>query len=340
MQRHTATLICGIVIAAVMPMLAATPLEIRLGTFAPARSEWHTALLDMGHAWATATDGRVKLIVYPGGTQGSEPTVVKMMRPGVDQLQAALLLPPGLATIDDAFNVFGIPFFFESDAEMRHVLQAVTPMLARRLEVKGFHLVNWGHAGWVQIFSKKPIETLEDLKRARLYTTEGDDRAVEWYKSNGFNPRALSFNDIPAQLRLPTGMIDTAPSPPYGALSLGIFRSAPYMLELRVAPLISGTVITAAAWQKISPMDRERMLEAARTMEARVMRRAPELDAESIAAMEKRGLKVVKVAPAAATDFRATAGKLTATMRGRMVPEEVFDLALEARNAFRAKGPR
>ena len=87
-----------------------------------------------------------------------------MMRPGVDQLQANLLMLPGLGTIDEAFNVFGIPFFFQSDAEGQYVLEKLTPMLEKRLDAKGFKLLAWGSAGWVQLFSKKPMKTLADVK--------------------------------------------------------------------------------------------------------------------------------------------------------------------------------
>ena len=173
----------------------------------------------MGAEWEAKTSGRVKLTVYAGGTQGSEDATIRMMRPGVDQLQANLLMLPGLAIIDEAFNVFGIPFFFQSDAEGQYVLEKLTPMLEKRLEAKGFKLLAWGSAGWVQLFSKKPLTTLADVKAAKLFTSQGDDRMVQWYKANGFHPVALAAGDIPAQLKLTTGMIDAAPRPPYPALA-------------------------------------------------------------------------------------------------------------------------
>ena len=63
--------------------------------------------------------------------------------------------------------------------------------IEKRLDAKGFHLLCWGSGGWVQIFSKKPIKTLDELKQAKLYTSEGDDKMVQWYKTNGFHPVAL-----------------------------------------------------------------------------------------------------------------------------------------------------
>jgi TRAP-type C4-dicarboxylate transport system substrate-binding protein len=146
---------------------------------------------------------------------------------------------------------------------------------------------------------------------------------------------ALSANDIPAQLKLTTGMIDTAPSPPYPALVLQIFRDAKYMLDVRVAPLLGALVVTNTAWAKISPADQKVVLDAAKAFETRILTDAPKQDADSVATMKTRGLVVTTVDARAATEFRSAAEKLTATMRGNMVPADVYDLAIEAREAFR-----
>jgi len=317
---------------------AAGPVTIKLGTFAPSNSTWHKALQEMGSAWTRATEGRIRLTIYPGGVQGTEATTVKLMRPGVGQLQAALLTQPGLAEIDDVFDAFGIPFFFESNAELEFVLERMTPLIRQRLEEKGFVFVHWGNAGWIQIFSRQPIRTLGDLKQMRLYTTEGNDRMVQWYKRNGFRPVALSYNDIPAQLKLRTGMIDAAPAPPYGALALQFYRDAPNMLELSVAPLVGATVVTADAWSRIAETDRVTMLEIGARTERSLAVKVPKLDADSIAEMAKHGLSVTRLEGEALEEFREAASELAETMRGSMVPADVYDAALKYRTEFRRSG--
>jgi TRAP-type C4-dicarboxylate transport system substrate-binding protein len=327
--------ILALSVAAVVPVSLWAAITIKMATQAPVNSSWHKALLDMGAEWEAKTAGRVKLTVYPGGTQGSEDATIRMMRPGVDQLQANLLMLPGLSRIDDAFNVFGIPFFFGSDAEGQYVLEKMTPTLEKRLDAKGFKLLAWGSAGWVQLFSKKPLATLADIKQAKLYTSQGDDRMVQWYKANGFRPVALAAADIPAQLKLSTGMIDAAPSPPYPALLLQIFRDAKYMLDVRVAPLYGAIVMTNEAWNKIEPNDRPIVLAAAKSIEKRLLGEAPKLDADSVATMKTRGLTVTTLDPKAAATFRAEAEGFVKTMRGNMVPADVFDAAAKERDAFR-----
>lgn len=325
--------IAAAVVVLTTSVSARAAVTIKLATFAPANSAWHKALLDMGDAWSKATEGRVTLRVYPGGTLGTEASTVKMMSPAVGELQAALLLPPGLARIDDAVDVFGMPFFLENDAEMLAVFNALRPSMTQRLEAKGFKVLNWGNAGWVQLFSKKEIKTLAELKAVKLYTTEGDDKSVQWYKSNGFQPIPLSFNDMVGGLK--RGMIDAAPSPAYGASMLQIFRDAPFMLDVKLAPLLGATVMTNEAFNKIDAADRPKVLAEAAKLEARFMSEAPKLDASAISTMTTRGLKVTTLTPAALAEFRKTAEALVGSMRGTTVPADAFDAAMQARTAHR-----
>lgn len=322
------------------PTPVQTPVTIKLATIAPANSPVYQALLSMGDEWDKSTGGRVKLVVYAGGVQGDEAAVVKMMRPGVDGMQAALLTAPGLAGVDDGVNALAMPFFLQSDDEMQAVLKALGPGLAKRLDAKGLHVLNWDSLGWIQLFSKKPIRSLADLKTAKLFTTSGDDRMVQWYVANGFQPVALKATDVATQLKLGAGLIDTAPMPPSVALVMQVFRDAPNMLDIGVAPLLGATVVSNDAWTRIAAEDRAKVTDAAAAMEAKIMTGAPKLDAMAVGLMQTQGLRVTKLDAAGAAEFRAAAADLLKTMRGGMVPADVFDLATQARDAFRKAAGR
>jgi TRAP-type transport system periplasmic protein len=326
----------ALAIAASVSIAAQATFNIRLATLAPDNSPWTSALRSMGTTWEKETARRVRLTVY-AGTIPSESSAIARM--AVDGLQAATLMVAGLAEIDEAFNIFGVPFFFESDAELAHVQQKLTPLVQERLRAKRYHLINWGNAGWVQLFSKRPIRTLDDVKQAKLYTTEGSPKMVQWYTANGFHAVPLSAGEIPKQLTLPSGAINAAPIPPVYAVALQIFKDAPHMLDVRLAPLVGATVMTDAAWNKISPEDRAKMLAAAAVMEQQINAQAPALDAKSIAAMKTAGLQIVTLDPKAVAEFRGAAENLGATQRGTMIPSDVYDLAVREREAFRKAKP-
>ncbi len=64
----------------------------------------------------TRSAGAVELRIYAGGVAGDEPDVVRKMRIG--QIHAAALSVTGLIAIDNSFEIFQIPFFFESWDEL------------------------------------------------------------------------------------------------------------------------------------------------------------------------------------------------------------------------------
>ena len=302
--------------------------KITLGSILPANSIWDKALKQMAAEWQRATDGRVTLRVQGGFTD--EGTLVRRLRRG--RPQAAVFGLPG--KLDDAFNVLSVPFFFESDAEVFHVVEKLTPIFERVLADRGLVLLNWGHAGWAHFFTKNRVENLEDLKRTKLYTPAGDDRMLQWYKENGFDPTPLATTDV--VLGLSTNLINAHPSPPFVALLFQWYAETPFMLDVPLAPVLGITVVTERTWNQISAEDQRTLRASAKRLEQDLLRDVPAQERRSIEAMQKRGLTVVELDDAAKASLREVADGLTASWRGTMIPADVYDQALRERNNFRA----
>jgi TRAP-type C4-dicarboxylate transport system substrate-binding protein len=312
--------------------LAGDNISIKLATLAPDGSPWHKVLEEMGGEWRERTGGRVTLRLYPGGVAGDDPDMVRKIRIG--QLHASSLTVAGLADIDPAFMVFNVPLFFDSDEEFRHVLEGLAEELSARLESKGFKMLHWGHGGWVHLFSKQPVRSVEDLKKVKMFSWAGDDRLFQVWKGAGFRPVALAATDILTGLQ--TGLIDGLPTTPLAALSLQWFRHTDYMLEPGIAPLVGATVISLKAWNRISEADRAILLDSARRMEERLMVEIPRKDIEAIGEMQKRGLELISVdSEELLSEWRAIAESLAGEMKSGIVPEEIFEAALRLRDEFR-----
>jgi TRAP-type transport system periplasmic protein len=325
-RAQIATTVLAAVVALVVSVSAQT--TIKLASVVPEGSVWDKNLKQMADEWKQATGGRITVTVYSGGSQGDESTVLRKMR--LDALQAAAFTNVGLGQIDSAFNVFNIPFFFESYDELNYVTEKLTPTIRKRIEPKGFVLLNWGSGGWTQVFTKAPVETVADLKRVKLWTSAGNDAMVQWFKSNGFEPRAMAMTDITTGLT--TGMIDGLPTTPLAAMLFQWWRQTPYMLDIGLAPIIGAGVTTTKTWKAIPESDKPKLLASSTGVEKRLQEAVPKQDAESIAAMTKQGLKVTKPS---GPEWRTQIDNLTKTMRGEQVPPEIFDLAVKARDEFR-----
>ncbi len=313
----------------------ATADTVKMATLAPDGSPWHHALKRMGAEWQQATDGRVQLRLYPGGVAGSDTDILRKMRLG--QLQAAGLTAAGLSELDPAFNVFSIPLFFGSFEEFRYVRDALAPVLGARLRERGFVVLHWGYGGWVYLFATKPVRSADELRRVKMFTGAGDEAMAALWRDNGFEPRVLAYTDILTGLQ--TGMIEALPTTPLAALSFQWYRHAPYMLALGIAPLVGAAVVERGSWERIAPEDRERLWAIAERIGRDLEAEIPGKDEAAVEEMRRRGLTVIRPAEARVErEWREVAEAFARGMRRRMVPPEIFDLALEHRQTFRARG--
>lgn len=320
-------------LALALPAQAAGRNLVKLGTAAPDGSVWHRGLQDMATTLDRESGGAVTLRVYAGSVAGDEPDMVRKMRLG--QLQAASISIIGLTRIDEAFEVFAIPMFYESYEDLFHVMDALEPIMTQRLAERGFVFLGWGLGGWARLFTSAPIRTVDDLRKMKMFVSAGDDPRVQYWKNNGFRPVPLAITDILTGLQ--TGLIDGLATTPLAALMLQWYRQAPYMMDIELAPLIGATIITDKAWARLPAESRSSLTASARKLEDALRREIPPQDDEAIREMGKRGLTVVSPERGGeqAGPWRKLSDGLARHMRGSIVPAEVYDRAVEARDEYR-----
>jgi TRAP-type C4-dicarboxylate transport system substrate-binding protein len=329
------TIVLGL---AVLPVRGAgTPVKLKLGTLAPAGTSYHKSLLSMGEQWRKVSNGSVQLMVFPGGTQGSEGDMVGLMQTG--NLDAGLLTAGGIAEIDlSALALQIMPKCFRSLDEVDYVGEKLRPQLEARLLAKGYVVLFWSDSGWVQLFSKTPVLHPDDLRKLKVFSGVGARGADEFdlWKSSGFSPVALEATGIPQGLL--SGTISAVPTVPIFALAAQLDGQAKYMLELKWAPLVGATVVTKKAWEKVPTEFREAMLKIAAETGQQIKTAGRAENDAAVAAMVKRGLKVEKLPPEVDAEWCAIIDKLRDRIRGKIVPIDMFDEAQRLLKEFRSAG--
>ena len=245
--------------------------------------------------------------------------------------EAAALTVVGLCRIDDAFSVFSMPFFFESYDELYAVLERMRPTLSERLDRQNLVFIAWANTGWAHVFTTRPVRTVAELKQIKLFTSAGDNRMVQWYKTNGFQPRALAMTDILTGVdeRDDRGTADHA----HGGQRVPVVPADEIHAQSRHRSRDRrGRDDEEGLAGAVPDADRERLLGAAEAMETRLALEIPRQDRAAVEEMKKRGLVVTA---AEGPEWRTLGQAFATSMRGAMVPADVYDQVVRERDAYR-----
>ena len=312
-------------------------IRLKLGTLAPAGTSYHKCLQAMGEKWRKASDGAVQLVIFPGGTQGSEADMVGLMQTG--NLDAGLLTTGGLAEIDPAALAMQVmPMFFRNLDELDYVAKKMRPQLDARLLAKGYVVLFWSDSGWVRFFSKTPIMHPDDLRNLKVYSGSDSAAAYDLWKATGFSPVSLDATGVPQGLL--SGTISAVPTVPIYALAAQLDSQVKYMLELNWGPLVGAAVVHKKTWDRIPAAAREAMLKIAEETGQQVKTAGRAESDAALAALVKRGLVVQKVTPEVAEEWRVMIDKVQDQIRGKIMPADLFDESQRIVKEYRAAGSK
>jgi len=317
-------------------MHAQTAVQVRMATVVPQGSLLDESLQYIRQEWSRISGGSVQVTIYAGGTQGDEAESVRKVTRG--QLQAVALSSVGLSRIDAGVACLQLPLLFDSYAELDYVRDGIAEALEKRIEAKGFKVLNWADGGWVYAFTKTPARTPEELRARKLFTSAGDPESERLYKRFGFRVIPLSLSDLITSLQ--TGMIDAFTSVPLFALLNESYKLAPNMTDVRWAPLVGGTVVGVATWGRIPAATRPALLAAARAAGDRLRGDIRKMDVDAVKQMESRGLKITPIDAQTRAAWQTTAEGTYAALRGDYCPAELFDDVLRLREAARKSAAR
>ena len=328
-------LLAGLTLAAPALHAAEKTISLKLSTLAPAGTSYHKSLQAMGEKWRKASDGAVQLVIFAGGTQGSEADMVGLMQTG--NLDAGLLTAGGLAEIDPAALAMQVmPMFFRNLDELDYVAQKLRAQLDARLLAKGYVVLFWSDSGWVRFFSKSPVLHPDDLRKLKVFSGSDSAVAYDLWKVSGFSPVSLEATGIPQGLL--SGAISSVPTVPIFALAMQLDSQAKQMLEVNWAPLVGAAVVRKKAWDRVPAVAREAMLKIAAETGEQVKKAGRAESDAAVAAMVKNGLVVQKVNPEVEAEWRAVIDKVQNQIRGKVVPADVFDEAQRLVKDYRAAG--
>lgn len=311
---------------------SAQSIDIKLGTLAPKGSTWETLMKEMGQKWKEASGGRVNLKIFAGGVLGNEGDMVRKMRVG--QLQASALTTVGLHEITPEPLAITAPMVIQSYDELDYVMDKMAPSLEKQLADKGYVVLAWSEVGFVYFFSTQKFQTVEQAKKAKVFTWEGDPASAEAWKATGLNAVVLSATDIVPSLQ--TGMIDTVATSPLYALTARFYDKANKMLDLPWALVTGATIVKKETWDKVPADLQPTLLTIAREYGRRLTLDVRKMNQDALAQLKGKGVEVVPVQDM--SGWKSAADRANGVVRGKVVPAPVFDEVVKYHKEFGARG--
>jgi TRAP-type C4-dicarboxylate transport system substrate-binding protein len=278
---------------------------IKIATLAPEGSIWTEIFADLNGELKKETDNGVRLKIYPGGVLGDEKDMIRKMYVG--QIQGAVLTSAGLSSIFSEMDVFQIPFLFESYAEVDYVLQKMHGFFKKNFEIKGYILPAWSEGGFVRLMSTVPMASMDDLKKAKVWTWEDAPMAKAIFDEAGVSAIPLSLPDVLVGLQ--TGLVEVVYAPPSGAISLQWFTKTKYMTDVPLIYLVGGIVIKKDRFKKISPAHQQLLLELCHKHMERLKLEIRKENQEAIKVMAKHGVNLIHPSLDQLEEFKAVSKK-------------------------------
>ena len=232
-------------------------------TLAHGLSETHTvhiAMTEFADKVEERTDGRIQVRILPNGQLGSENENMEQLMAGV--ISMTKVSAPGLATYNESYHTFGLPYIFDDPQDFYHVMDS-EPMQEFFLSSAddGFVTITYYTSGARSFYTvNKPIRTPADLKGLKIRVQDMKSQ-TDMLNALGGIPVAMAYGDVYTSLQ--TGIIDGTENNET-ALTTGKHGEICKVFSTDEHAMIPDVlVMSAKTWAAISPEDQEIILEAA-----------------------------------------------------------------------------
>ena len=181
-------------------------------TLAHGLSETHTvhiAMTEFADKVNEGTEGRIQVRILPNGQLGSENENMEQLMAGV--ISMTKVSAPGLATYNESYHTFGLPYIFDNTEDFYHVMDSKQMRdFFLSSEDDGFVTLTYYTSGARSFYTKdKAIRTPEDLKGLKIRVQDMKSQ-TDMLKALGGIPVTMSYGDVYTSLQ--TGIIDGAES--------------------------------------------------------------------------------------------------------------------------------
>jgi TRAP-type transport system periplasmic protein len=295
-MRHKATFFGALAAMAVLFSASAPAQDVKHYRFA------HDQQLNTGYSVAydmfsaklkELSKGTMLVDQYPGAQLGQEPQLLQLVKAG--DIEFAIVSSANTATISPQAGVMSLHFLFRNADHVvksladKQVIAAIKAMIDETTQ--GLHVIATGSQGVRNIYSKKEIHNVGDLKgvKIRVQATATEDAIFPAY---GAQTVHMPFGSVYTSLQ--TGVVDAAENSVNVYLVNKHYEVAPVLNITEHEANNALVYVSDKAWQSFTPEQKQWVQTAADEISAREPAKAFELEKAAAVKLKSLGVKIVE----------------------------------------------
>ena len=242
-------------------LTAAEPRDFRAADTQSKDHPTARALVHMSELVSDRTQGRHRMIVYPGGLLGEQEASFEQTRTGGIDINRTNMAP--LSSFLSKANIFGLPFLFRSADHLHRILDGpIGDDILQSLEPHGFVGLAFFESGARSVYTvRRPVRTIDDIKGLRIRLQQSD-LMVEMFAALGAEPVILPYTRT--KTALTTGLIDAAENNWPSYVASDHYSVAPYFTLTAHTMTPDVLIMSMKAWRSLGPADQNIFRNAAR----------------------------------------------------------------------------
>ena len=334
------TKFCWILITILVILTSASYAQkytIKFATLAPEGSTWMNIMRELDAELRAKTNGEVGFKIYAGGVMGDEVDVLRKIR--ISQLHAAGFTGLGMGQISPEIRIMDTPLLFHNYDEVDFILNKFGDYFEGAFAKNGYEVLGWAEVGFVYVFTKEPVSTLDEMRKIKMWVWQGDDVAEATFKAFGLNPIPLSVIDVMTALQ--TNMIDGVYSSPLAAVALQWFTRVSYMFETPLADAAGAVLISNKMINRIPEEYREILKTTAHKYMTQLTRLTRIDNEAALETLKQYGITVIPPPDEEALENYYTIGiSARKELIGKYYSEDLLEQIESALEEFRSTEPQ
>ncbi len=252
-------LLIGALIVALPTTALATPIVIKFSHVVAQQTPKGQAANYFKKLAEERTKGRVKVEVYPNSQLFKDQEEMEALQMGSVQMLAPSLAKFGPLGLKE-FEVFDLPFIFDSYAELHKVTQGpVGAKLLKKLETKGLIGLAYWDNGFKVMSDNKPLRNVADFRGQKMRIQSSKVLESEM-RSVGAIPQVMAFSEVYQALQ--TGVVDGTENPPSNLYTQKMHEVQKYITLSNHGYLGYAVLVNKKFWMGL-PADIRKILEGA-----------------------------------------------------------------------------